>query len=341
MKRLLSYIAIGCVTWTGALQAADCPVEKYTFQDVERLKFSKSLALSVIDTMDSAHQDNNNKSFGLDAIVKAVPVKINYADAKSVSDYVKTTNNYNFSSNEELDYLRTNLSIVGAQMYDDCLKRRTKEFAVLVPPNVYNADEFFITLHWTPQGLVAPDAGKAHVQVLNATVDKIDQQMAANELAIFVITRKNRTENVSIIPTIDHRGNGEDPAIVLPPIIEPKLETVLHTWPGPGEKFMRTCSDDGGGSCGEGAKLDSHCIDRSPKGLLLPSTASIEKQTVGGAVVQLDKEASDGSKVCVQWGLAGKYNANPLDPKMGGFGQRGYAAVENVTLKVWELVPSQ
>lgn len=334
---LLLTLSLGCFPISAF--AADCPVEKFTFQDFQRLKFSKALAMSVLDTMDSSHQENQNKDFGLEALVKGVPIKVNYKDAKAVSDYLKSNYNLTFSQNEEIDYLRTNVSLVGASMYSDCLKRRTEQFDIQIPNNAYTDDQFIVTIKWTPKAAVPRTQAPARLTVLNGTVNKAEQQVSINKLVTFVVRRAAKNKSLSIVPTVDGLGNGEDPAIVLPPIIDPAFKTVLRKWPEPNQKpFASRCSDDGGGNCGDSRKYGVECMAASPSGILLASTVGVQLHLNGGGYAEVTKD-SGASKVCVEWAIPGRYNG--AREGTGGFGQRGYASIADLTFFAYEVVPDK
>jgi hypothetical protein len=143
-------LGIFYITSVPTALADNCPVEKFTIQDLERLKFSEALAISVVDTMDSSHYSNSDKSFNVGLLIKGVPINVNYKDMKTISDYVKKKNNLNFSRNQQLDFLRTNISIVGAAMYKDCLKYYSQNFSVDIPDNAYTDAAFAVRLRWTP-----------------------------------------------------------------------------------------------------------------------------------------------------------------------------------------------
>lgn len=330
LKASMLYATAAILSVAAQASAAECPVEKFTISDLERLKFSESLAISIIDTMESSQYKNEDRSFGAGILIKGVPFNVNYKDMKAISDYVKQNSSYNFSRDQQIDYLRTNVSIVGASMYSECLKRRTQNFEIEIPDSAYTEDGFILKMTWTPR-YSAPPEGKAEIQVLNATVDGKDiSQKAVKDKNIvnFVIRRTDPTKSIQIIPSVDGYDNGEDTGISIPPIIDPQYKTVLRTWPGPGDApFQPMCGDDGGGHCGSGEKLRTECIT-ADTGLLLPSTLAIESVTNVAAIIRPDA-ASSGSSVCVTFGTYG----------VNMFGKKGYSGLSSFAFSVREVVP--
>jgi hypothetical protein len=320
-----------------AALADNCPVEKFTIQDLERLKFSEALAISVVDTMDSSHYSDSDKSFNAGILIKGVPINVNYKDMKTISDYVKKNSSLNFSRNQQLDFLRTNLSIVGAAMYKDCLKYYSQNFSVDIPDNAYTDADFAVRLRWTPKYSLADrkdPAADATVQVVNGTVDgsnvPITKKIIDQKTATFVVSRADKTKSLEIIPTVDGYDNGENSIIVIPPIITPTYSTVLRTWPGPGDQpFTPMCSDDGGGHCGSDPHTRVECIYASNNGVLLPSTAEAHPVIISNAIVEL-QTTNDYTKVCYRFGTNG----------VSLFGKHGYSGLSAFHFTAREVVPS-
>jgi hypothetical protein len=326
-------VAALLVSECGAVYAADCPVEKFTVQDLERLKFSESLALAVVDTMEMSQEQKSQRGFSAGVVIKGVPLNITGNEMKDVSEFVKKNNSLNFSKQQQIDYLRTNLSLVGAKMYEECLKRRTQNFAIEIPTSAYTDDDFAATVRWTPTYSVGKPTGSAEIQVVNGTVDgkqTVDKAVKDKQTVNFIIHRKDRTKSLQIIPRVDGYDNGEDTGILIPPMVSINYTTRLRKWPDAslGEKFTRMCADDGGGICGDQEKHVKKCINASDEGMLLPSTTAIESNMVHAAFANATPE-SNGSSVCVDFGVKGKST----------FGQKGYAALESLAFTVREVVP--
>jgi hypothetical protein len=323
-------IAIVSIPWVAA--AAECPVEKFTIQDVERLKFSESLTLAVIDTMEQSQQNKDAKDFNLGVVIKGVPVNVGFKEMKDVSNFVKKNSSFNFSRDQQIDYLRTNLSLVGAQMYADCLKRRTQNFSIEVPTTAYTDDEFLVKIRWTPTyPLDGKTDAEATLTVLNGTADGAqtsNKQVKDKKIVAFVVQRSDRAKSLQLIPSVDGIDNGEDTGILIPPIVSSNFTTVLRTWPPEGtQPLAPVCSDDGGGNCGNDEKHFVRCIYASANGMLLPSTAKIEANNRNGFANVTP--TSDYSSVCMDFGTWG----------VNRIGKKGYSAISDVKLFVREIVP--
>jgi hypothetical protein len=330
MFKLVLTVLAAMSTFASA-RAQNCPVEKFTVQDLERLKFSESLALSVIDLMDVSQQQQNNTSFNLGVIIQGTPINLGLSDMKAVSNYVKKNSNFSFSRDQQIDYLRTNLSLVGAQMYDDCLKRRTQNFSVEVPTYAYTEDDFILKLKWTPTYSVGGrTSAPAIVIILNGTVDgaAMSKKDVEDQKAVsFVIHRSDRTKSLQIVPTVDGYDNGADTQIVVPPIVSANYTTVVRTWPVAPEQPITACGDDGGGNCGADEKHFLRCIHASENGMLLPSTLSIEANYRNSSAKP--SSTNDYANVCVDFVVLGRNT----------FGQKGYSAISNTKFSVREVVP--
>ncbi len=249
--------------------AADCPVEKFTVQDVERLKFSDALALSAIDVMEASQQSKRDTHFSLGAVIKGAPVNVGFDDMKEVANYLKKNSSYNFSRDQQIDFFRTNVSLLTGDMYKECLKRRTQNFSLEIPSNAYTEDEFLLKIKWTPT-YSATEPKAAIIRVLNGTAEgaaTAQQNVSPQKTVSFVIRRADRNKSLQLVPTVDGYDNGEDTAIIIPPIVSLNYKTVVRSWPARGEDpYPPICSDDGGGNCGNDAKHVVRCIQASDGG---------------------------------------------------------------------------
>ena len=85
-------------------QAQDCDPSKFDIRDYERLDFSQSLQLAVVDILDSSNEEVRNSKFDFAAVIKGVPIKVGFDDAKRLSSYIQQSNSMNYSKNEKINH---------------------------------------------------------------------------------------------------------------------------------------------------------------------------------------------------------------------------------------------
>jgi hypothetical protein len=112
MKHTVSaFVALACMVGSG--RADDCDPRHFTFQDVERVNFSESLKIAVVDSMESKKEEEKGTSFSSSFLVKGSPVKLNYGDMKKVADYIKSNSSFNFpETNNSTTFARMPVSLV-------------------------------------------------------------------------------------------------------------------------------------------------------------------------------------------------------------------------------------
>lgn len=197
--------SIAFLLWftTSAAALAECDPTTFILEEVERYKFSDSLTLNAWDIMEKSSEESSGESFDLGAVIYGAPVTVNYGEAKAAASFMKTNTGFNFSRDQQLDFFRTNVSLVGASMYKDCLQNATDEFSVSIPDTAYTDDEFFLDITWTPVGSLAvrEPSATAKVMVLNGTVDgaKVAQQKVSDKQSVtFLISREDRNKALQL-----------------------------------------------------------------------------------------------------------------------------------------------
>ena len=328
-----SFVIISWITTATAAFSQECDPSKFVYTDFERLNYSDSLAVAVIDTMSSENASNKQQSFDLSAIVKGTPVKASFDDAKSVSSFLQTYSDFNFSRDQKIDWFRSNLSLVSASMYEACLKRLTQEFNVNIPDSAYTEGEFILSIVWHS---VAPirsgsEIGKAKVIVLGGTVDdksESEKDVGDKNSVSFIIRRSDPKRSLQIVPSVNGIPyDSETGSITIPPRLEAPVTAIRRSWPEDGQTFGKIERGDSGSPFGSAAFSSTECLTSSD-GILLPSTLSIEHSGSNYPVPAITSD-SNPSKICVTYGVYGE----------DYFGKKGYSSLERFSFSVIEIVP--
>jgi hypothetical protein len=311
----------------------ECDPSKFVYSDFERLNYSDSLALAVIDTMSSENAENKSQSFDLSAIVKGTPVKASFDDAKSVSNFIQTSNNLNFSHDQKVDLFRSNLSLVSASMYESCLKRLTSEFEVHIPDSAYTDDDFILSIVWHSTSPIrqGDEIGKARIMVLGGTVDgksESEKDVGDKNSVSFIVRRSDASRSLQIVPTVnDIPYDRETGSILIPPRIQSSVSAMKRDWPENGAAFQKIERGDSGSPYGSSAFTSTECITAST-GILLPSTLAIEHAGNNYPPPAITPD-SGPAKVCVAYGVYGE----------DYFGKKGYSSLDKLGFSVVEVIP--
>lgn len=326
-------ITLSWIASSKLVYGQECDPSKFVYSDFERLSYSDSLALAVIDTMSSENVENENQSFDLSAIVKGTPVKASFDDAKSVSSFIQASSNFNFSRDQKVDLFRSNLSLVSASMYESCLKRLTSEFQVQIPDSAYTDDEFILGIVWRSTSPIrqGDEIGKAKVLVLGGTVDgksESEKEVGDKNLVSFIVRRSDASRSLQIVPTVNGVPyDNETGSILIPPRLQSSVTAIKRTWPENGAVFQKIERGDSGSPFGSSAFSGTECITAS-SGILLPSTLAIE-HAGNNYPLPAKTPDSDPTKVCVAYGVYGE----------DYFGKKGYSSLDRFGFSVVEVVP--
>lgn len=325
-----------------SVQAQECDPTKFTLRDYERLDFSQSLQLAVLDILDTESEETRNSQFDMSAVVKGVPIKVGYEDARRISNYAQQTNSMSFSKDEKINWFKSNPSIVGAQMYQACLDAMGSEFKVSFLPSAYRGGEFPFTIIWTPTESLAEGetTGQARVEVYNGTADgqrEASKPIVNGKKATFRINRIDDELPITIVPSVNDLAlAGGEMEIVVPPALETKLVAVRRIWPDPERAEsgfpLPIQRGDEGSPYGSTAWSSVQCIT-SDRGMLLPSTLAI---THSGSSTPTPMRVTEpgrdeATSVCVRFAVLG----------VDTFGKGGYSSLDTASFSVVEIYPEE
>jgi hypothetical protein len=339
MKRsaiaLLAIVSLFNIT---APAFADCDPKDFTIQDVQRLNFSDDVKYSAYSVLnqDTTQQNNTNVSGG--AVIYGVPVNLSYSDAKSLSDHILSVSGIDASRDTRLNYVRTALSSVGAEMYANCLA--TRIIKVTIPSTAYSQKIFNLNVTWTRQDDRLPNRAPYTIRIVGGTIESQSRELTGSLTSgsprPFRVEKQSGPLEIDII--VDRSAY---PPIVIPPVEKVKhFNVVKRTGIGPRGRPQGVgdvCTDHAylvdevGSGAGAGQKYCKLCVDRSPEGFLLSSTATTDPSASSaphGTQIQIETYAPGGQQMCATF-------------KTNGAGQdSGRFEIHYGVFNVWEAIPA-
>jgi hypothetical protein len=286
MRRISTKFAvlmIGVSTLFCSQAKAACDPKDFTFEDVEKIDFSDLVKDMAYFSLDETHRKKSN--LGIAASYGSY--KGSYEEQHSEFERRLQSSGYSFDRDTRLAIVRTALSTTGAQMYQNCLGAET--IKVDVPKQAFSdsVDHFTLTVR---RKLTKRSPRKASITIKadNGLVNgqkRLTGSLSQDDAKDFEIRKVGKS---TVLLTIIVDGEPY-PTIALPASIPfPQFDYVERHGkagiPRGDNGDGNSCTDQAylvsevGSGAGNGPKDCVLCVQASPGGVLLKSTAEV----VGG-----------------------------------------------------------
>lgn len=336
--RRLAFVTIGPLLGLSCISAVagqECKPRDFTFQDIERTDISDSIRLAASSYFKSDSSGANQKSFGASLPIEGIPVSLSANDYSQFAQHVLRESNYNFSQDMTASFLRTQLSVVGADMYANCLG--TQNIAVSAPETAFSQNSFFLNVRWKPQYAKAPDEADYAVKVINGKAD--GNTVAKGKIGKFedvsIAIEKSADKVTEVGVSIDGRTY---PSLAFPPVIRfPPYKMVQRRGVSQQgrDRGGNRCTDTAylvsevGSSAGNGAKSCKLCVSASDGGFLFRDTARVSASLSSrGAGAKVLDDENTALEACGYFWTDG-----------AGQGSGRFEVGEGAYFTVWEAVP--
>ncbi len=309
-----------------------CSVRDFTFQDVERIDFSDVVRHAGFSIARQDRTEQKKSDFEGSPAIYSLPYTLKYDEARAPSDFMLRSSGLALSEDIRLDLVRTALLKTGAEMYKGCVA--TQSIQVAVPDAAYTQRNFDLLVSWTPTAR-APEAAEFEIRVLGGRVQGkggVAGTMKKGVAKSFDIERS--TNGLLQIDVIVH--GQAFPAVLLPPPDKAmamfKTEKRVGKSQKPHSAPGNECGDQALLVSEEGTAAKAHskscrlCVDRSPSGFLLASSAETDGHFSGTGKVAL--EFKSPLQMCALFSVQGR-------GKKGGRQE-----VQNGSFYVWEMMPA-
>lgn len=199
---------------------AECNPKDFLQQST--LQFSKNtyVAMAKWMTEEDFSLNDKSKTFNGSTVIKGAPTKASYSEMNSIVNLAKSSMSESVTQSEAIQYLKSDISVVGAGAYKDCLADTNNDIKFYLNDGATKDRVIIPRITWTPT-YVTSGAAKARIDIIGGTTqrgsatydDTLDLDIRAQQDVTIKIYR-NRCEPLTISATID--GKSHD--IRLPPV---------------------------------------------------------------------------------------------------------------------------
>lgn len=288
MKMLAALLSLIIFISISASRADTCDPSKILRQNVSSYQSNVMVFLSYVNSVEKSDAQASASGAG----ISYAGIGVNWNDARSISQFLETHEDYKVSTQQSVSVMRSTLSDESVKAYIACLN--AGGLAIAIPDAAMSEEVFQLRIFWNPKGNI-PE--KKHTLAIRVTNGKI-QDASGQETVSF---STNIDPNYSVPLTV---SRDLDKALFITAVVDndsdlvsiPARPQFLVKW-----KVVATKEDALERSDNAGLSVidRDECISAEPDAILLPSTAKFVGQTYGpDATAKPNPDKSNAVSVC-------------------------------------------